>query len=44
MVVLAAKVWTFWIAVALLLPAILLAIGTVIMYVKKVVVPRYPRD
>ncbi|MEI7592426.1 MAG: hypothetical protein WCK41_04325 [Actinomycetes bacterium] len=36
--------WTIWIAVALLIPAILLAIGTAIMYVKKVVAPRYPRD
>ena len=44
MVVLAAKVWTFWIAVALLLPAILMAIGTAVMYVKKVVAPRYPKD
>jgi hypothetical protein len=43
MVVLAA-VWTIWIAVALLIPAILLAIDTALMYVKKVVVPRYPRD
>jgi hypothetical protein len=44
MVVLAAKVWTFWLAAALLIPAILLAIGTALMYVKKVVAPRYPRD
>jgi hypothetical protein len=44
MVVLAAEVWTFWIAVALLIPTVLFAIGTAIMYVKKVVVPRYPRD
>jgi hypothetical protein len=44
MVVLAAKVWSFWIAVALFVPAVLLAIGVAVMYVRKVVVPRYPRD
>jgi len=44
MVVFAGKVWTFWIAVALLLPAVLLAISTAVFYGKKVVAPRYPRD
>jgi hypothetical protein len=44
MIVVVAVVWTFWIAVALLIPAIILAIVTAMMYVKKVVVPRYPRD
>jgi hypothetical protein len=44
MVVFAGKVWTFWIAVALLLPAILLGIVTLVRYVKKVVAPRYQRD
>ena len=38
-----AKVWTFWIAVALVVPSILLVLGIVGMYVKKVVMPRYPR-
>lgn len=36
-------VWHYWIAVALAIPAILLVIGTAIMYVRKVVMPRYPR-
>ena len=36
-------VWHQWIAVALAIPAILLVIGTAIMYVRKVVMPRYPR-
>lgn len=38
-----AKVWTFWIAVALVIPTVLLLLGIAGMYVKKVVVPRYPR-
>jgi hypothetical protein len=39
-----AVVWHFWIAVALVVPAILLVVGIAAMYVKKVVVPRYPRQ
>ena len=39
-----AVVWTFWIAVALVVPSILLVVGIAVMYVKKVVVPRYPRQ
>jgi hypothetical protein len=38
-----AKVWTFWISVALVIPAILLAVGVVIGYLYKVVMPRYPK-
>jgi len=38
-----AKVWTFWIAVALVIPAILLAVGVIIGYLYKVVMPRYPK-
>ena len=38
-----AKVWTFWIAVALVVPAILLIVGLIVGYVYKVVMPRYPR-
>ena len=44
MVVLAAHVWHFWIAVALVFPIILAMIATGVMYVRKVVAPRYPRD
>jgi hypothetical protein len=36
-------VWHYWIAVALAVPAILMVIATLIMYVRKVVMPRYPR-
>jgi hypothetical protein len=44
MVVLAAKVWTFWIAAVLVLSAIGLLVSIGVMYVKKVVAPRYPKD
>ena len=36
-------VWHYWIAVALAVPAVLLVIATAVMYVRKVVMPRYPR-
>jgi hypothetical protein len=38
-----AVVWHYWIAVALAVPAILLVLITIVMYVRKVVMPRYPR-
>jgi hypothetical protein len=44
MVLLAAKVWHFWIAVALVIPTIIAIIVTAVLYVKKVVAPRYPRN
>ncbi len=44
MVVLAAHVWHFWIAVALVIPIFLAIIATGVLYVRKVVAPRYPRD
>jgi hypothetical protein len=44
MVVLAAHVWTFWISALLVLSAIGLIAGIGVMYVKKVVAPRYPKD
>lgn len=37
------QVWTFWIAVFLVVPSILLVVGVIIGYVYKVVMPRYPR-
>jgi hypothetical protein len=39
-----AVVWHFWISVALAVGAILLVIGIGVMYLKKVEMPRYPRD
>lgn len=39
-----AVVWHFWIAVLLVVPAVLLVLGTIVMYVRKVVVPRYPKS
>jgi hypothetical protein len=38
-----AQVWTFWIAVALVVPSILVVLAIIGMYVKKVVMPRYPK-
>jgi hypothetical protein len=37
-------VWHFWIGVLLAVPAILLIIGLIVMYVRNVEMPRYPRD
>jgi hypothetical protein len=39
-----AVVWHFWIAVALVIPAILLVIGIGVMYLRNVEMPRYPKD
>lgn len=41
--VLAAPVWTFWIAVPLVVGAILLVIALVTGYLIKVEAPRYPK-
>lgn len=35
--------WHYWIAVALVVPAILLVIATIIGYLRKVTMLRYPR-
>jgi hypothetical protein len=42
--VLAAHVWHYWIAVALVFPIIIAIIATGVLYIRKVVAPRYPRD
>lgn len=39
-----AVVWHFWIAVLLVIPTILLVVGIGVMYLKKVEMPRYPKD
>ena len=36
-------VWHYWLAVALVIPAFLLVFITIIGYVRKVIMPRYPR-
>lgn len=36
-------VWTFWIAVALVVGTILLILSILAMYVVKVIVPKYPK-
>ena len=38
-----AVVWHYWIAVALVIPAILLVIGVIIGYFYKVKMPQYPK-
>ena len=44
MVLLAAKVWHFWIAVALVIPIIIAMVATGVLYVRKVIAPKYPRS
>ena len=44
MVPILSVVWHFWIAVALVVPAILLVVGIVVGYLIKVEMPRYPKD
>lgn len=39
-----AVVWHFWIAVLLVIPTLLLVIGIGVMYLRKVEMPRYPKD
>jgi hypothetical protein len=39
----AETVWHYWIAVALALPAILIPVILVVLYLRVVVMPRYPR-
>jgi len=43
-VLLAAKVWHFWIAPAVTALAVLLVIATIIGYLVKVVGPKYPKN
>jgi hypothetical protein len=44
MFVFAARVWHYWIAVALMIPAILLVLAVAAGYVVKVVRPKYPKQ
>lgn len=39
-----AVIWHYWLAVALTIPAILLVVGTLVLYVVKVEMPRYNRE
>ena len=39
----AETVWHYWIAVALALPAVLIPIILIVVYLRVVVMPRYPR-
>ena len=38
-----ATVWHFWIAVALVIPSVLIPVGLIVGYLVKVVAPRYPK-
>ncbi len=40
----AARVWHYWIGVAILIPALLLVLATVVGYLVKVTSNRYPRQ
>jgi hypothetical protein len=40
---LAAKVWHYWIGIAILLPALLAVVFTIIGYLVKVTANRYPK-
>lgn len=40
---LAAKVWHYWIGIAILLPSLLAVLATVIGYLAKVTSKKYPR-
>jgi hypothetical protein len=39
-----ARVWHYWIGVALFIPAVLLVIGVIAGYLRKVVGAKYPRQ
>ena len=41
--VLAAKVWHYWISIALIVPILAIVVGVIIGYLVKVVGPRYQR-
>ncbi len=40
----AAKVWHYWIGIAILLPALLAVVATIIGYLVKVTANKYPRQ
>ena len=43
-VLVAAKVWHYWIGIAILLPALLAVVATIIGYLVKVTANRYPKQ
>jgi hypothetical protein len=40
----AAKVWHYWIGIAILIPALLLVVATVLGYLTKVTSNKYPKQ
>ncbi len=42
--VLAAKVWHYWVGIALLVPTVLAVVGALLAYVAKVTSHKYPKQ
>lgn len=42
--IVAAKVWHYWIGIAILIPALLLVVATVLGYLSKVTSNKYPKQ
>jgi len=42
-VLLAAKVWHYWLSIAIIIPVLLVTIGIILGYLAKVVAPKYGR-
>ncbi|HVL91967.1 MAG TPA: hypothetical protein VM264_01345 [Acidimicrobiales bacterium] len=42
--IVAARVWHYWIGIAVLIPAVLMVIATVVGYLAKVTSNRYPKQ
>lgn len=40
---LAAKVWHYWLSIAIIIPTLLVVVGVILGYLKKVVAPKYGR-
>lgn len=40
---LAAKVWHYWLSIAIIIPVLLVVVGVIFGYLAKVVAPRYGR-
>jgi len=40
---LAAKVWHYWLSIAIIIPTLLVVAGVIFGYLKKVVAPKYGR-
>lgn len=43
-IIVAARVWHYWVGIAVLIPALLLVLATVVGYLAKVTANRYPKQ